>query len=113
MSDLQRFRAETRAWLLENVPQSLFTPARSEDDVCWGGKKTKYPKDVLHYLKIMAGRGWTAPTWPKEYGGGGLSREEAKILQEEMRILRLRPPLAGFGLTMIGPLLLHEGSEEQ
>jgi acyl-CoA dehydrogenase len=113
MSDLERFRAETRAWLQANVPQSMFTPARSEDDVCWGGKKTKYPDDVVRYLNVMAERGWTAPSWPKEYGGGGLSKEEAKILQEEMRSLRLRPPLAGFGLTMIGPLLLHEGSEEQ
>jgi alkylation response protein AidB-like acyl-CoA dehydrogenase len=113
MSDLEGFRAETRAWLQANVPQSMFTPARSEDDVCWGGKKTKYPDDVVRYLNVMAERGWTAPSWPKEYGGGGLSKEEAKILQEEMRSLRLRPPLAGFGLTMIGPLLLHEGSEEQ
>jgi acyl-CoA dehydrogenase len=113
MSDLERFRRETRAWLQANVPQSMFTPARSEEDVCWGGKKVKYPDDMVRYLNVMAERGWTAPTWPKEYGGGGLSKEEAKILQEEMRSLRLRPPLAGFGLTMIGPLLVHEGSEEQ
>ena len=113
MSDLDRFRAETRAWLLANAPKSMFTPARNEDDVCWGGKKVKYPADVTRWLAVMAERGWTAPTWPKEYGGGGLSKDEAKILQEEMRSLKLRPPLAGFGLTMIGPLLLHEGNEEQ
>ena len=60
----------------------------------------------------MGERGWTAPTWPKEYGGGGLSPAEGKVLQEEMRALKLRPALAGFGLTMIGPLLLHEASDE-
>ena len=113
MSDLERFRAETRAWLLANAPKSMATPARNEDDVCWGGKKVKYPPDVTRWLAVMAERGWTAPTWPKEYGGGGLSKDEAKILQEEMRSLKLRPALAGFGLTMIGPLLLHEGNEEQ
>jgi len=113
MSDLERFRAQTRSWLCENVPKSMFTPVRSEEDVCWGGKKTRYPDDVVRYLKVMAERGWTAPTWPKEYGGGGLSKKEAKVLQEEMRSLKLRPPLAGFGLTMIGPLLLVEGNEEQ
>jgi acyl-CoA dehydrogenase len=113
MTDLERFRAEAREWLLANAPKSMFKPARSEEDVCWGGKKVDYPPDVLQWLKVMAGCGWTAPTWPKEYGGGGLSTAEAKILQEEMRALKLRPALAGFGLTMIGPLLLQEGSEEQ
>jgi alkylation response protein AidB-like acyl-CoA dehydrogenase len=113
MSDLERFRSETRAWLLVNAPKAMCTPARSEEDVCWGGRKSNYPPDVVQWLKVMAERGWTAPTWPKEYGGGGLSREEEKILQSEMRSLGIRPALAGFGLTMIGPLLLHEGSEEQ
>jgi alkylation response protein AidB-like acyl-CoA dehydrogenase len=113
MTDLERFRAEAREWLLANAPKSMFKLPRSEEDVCWGGKKVDYPPDVLQWLKVMAGHGWTAPTWPKEYGGGGLSPAEAKILQEEMRALKLRPALAGFGLTMIGPLLLHEGSEEQ
>ena len=78
-----------------------------------GGKKSTYPPDTTRWLKLMGERGWTAPTWPKEYGGGGLSAAEAKVLAEEMRKLRLRPALAGFGLTMIGPLLLHEGDEEQ
>jgi acyl-CoA dehydrogenase len=59
----------------------------------------------------MAERGWTAPTWPREYGGGALTPPEAKVLTEEMAALSLRPPLIGFGLWMIGPLLLQEGSE--
>jgi len=113
MNDLERFHAEAREWLLANAPQSMFTPARSEEDVCWGGRKTNYPPDVTQWLKVMGERGWTAPTWPKQYGGGGLSPAEAKVLQDEMRRLKLRPALAGFGLTMIGPLLLHEGNEEQ
>ena len=113
MTDLDRFRAEAREWLLANAPKSMFTPARSEEDICWGGRKVQYPPDEVRWLKVMGERGWTAPTWPKEYGGGGLSAAESKALQEEMRALKLRPALAGFGLTMIGPLLLHEGSEEQ
>lgn len=112
-TDLERFRAETRDWLLARAPKSMFTLPRSEDEICWGGKKVHYPPDVMEWLKVMAERGWTAPIWPKEYGGGGLSPAEAKILQEEMRKLKLRPPLGGFGLTMIGALILHEGTEEQ
>jgi len=61
----------------------------------------------------MAQRGWTAPTWPRAYGGGGLSEVEAQVLREEMAALRLPSPLVGFGLTMIGPMLLEFGSEEQ
>ena len=58
----------------------------------------------------MASKGWTAPTWPAEYGGGGLDREQAKILQQEMGRLKLSPPLMGMGLSMIGPTLLVHGS---
>jgi len=61
----------------------------------------------------MASRGWTVPTWPKEYGGGGLSKEEAKILGEEMRRLGARAPLTSFGIWMLGPALLKFGTHEQ
>jgi alkylation response protein AidB-like acyl-CoA dehydrogenase len=112
MADLETFREETRRWLDANAPASMHTPLRSADDICWGGKKTRWPDDVRRWLDVMAERGWTAPTWPREYGGGGLDKRHAKVLAEEMAKLRLRPPLTGFGLSMIGPLLLQEGSEE-
>ena len=112
MADLEAFRADVRRWLQDNAPASMSTPLTNPDDVCWGGRKTKYPDDVRRWLAVMAERGWTAPTWPREYGGGGLSKQEAKVLAEEMAKLHLRTPLTGFGLSMIGPLLLQEGSEE-
>ncbi len=112
MADLETFREETRRWLKDNAPASMYTPPKTPDDLCWGGKKTQYPPDVKRWLDVNAERGWTAPTWPKEYGGGGLSKAEAKVLAEEMAKLRIRLPLTGFGLAMIGPLLLQEGSEE-
>jgi acyl-CoA dehydrogenase len=113
MADLESFRAETRKWLLANAPASMRTPAKSTEEVCWGGKraKTSYPADVLRWLDVNVERGFTAPTWPREYGGAGLSRAEAKVLAEEMASLSLRVPLVGFGLSMIGPLLLQEGSD--
>jgi len=112
MADLETFRADVHRWLKANAPASMFTPPKDPDDVCWGGKKSKYPDDVRKWLAVMGERGWTAPLWPREYGGGGLSKQEAKVLAEEMATLRLRPALVGFGLSMIGPLLLQEGSEE-
>ena len=53
------------------------------------------------------------PEWPREYGGGGLTRDETKILRQEMRALDCRSPLDSFGIWMLGPALLKYGSEEQ
>ena len=113
MGDLNAFREDTRRWLEEHAPPSMRTPPATADEICWGGKKGRYPDETRRWLAMMAERGWTAPTWPREYGGGGLSKEEAKVLAEEMAKLQLRPPLIGFGLAMIGPLLLQDGTEEQ
>jgi alkylation response protein AidB-like acyl-CoA dehydrogenase len=112
MADLEQFRTDTRDWLKKNAPAEMFTPPKSQEEYCWGGRKASYPAPVMRWLAVMAERGWTAPMWPKEYGGGGLSKQENKILAEEMAKLHLRPPLIGFGLSMIGPLLLQEGSDE-
>lgn len=112
MADLDTFRRETRAWLEKNAPEIAYQPVASTEDLCWGGRKVQYEPGVKQWLDVMASRGWTAPTWPKEYGGGGLDKNEARVLAQEMASLKLRPPLIGFGLSMIGPLLLQEGSEE-
>ena len=90
------------------------TPIRSPDEEVWGGRNAVFPSDDAKlWMQRAAERGWTAPTWPREYGGGGLSGAEAKILAEEMRSLGCRPPLKSLGLWMLGPLLLEVGSEEQ
>ena len=112
MADLEQFRSDTRQWLEKNAPAEMRQPPKSQDEFCWGGLKASYPPPVMRWLAVMAERGWTAPMWPKEYGGGGLSKHEAKVLAEEMAKMHLRPPLIGFGLSMIGPLLLQEGSDE-
>ncbi|MEZ5998609.1 MAG: acyl-CoA dehydrogenase family protein [Hyphomonas sp.] len=113
VDELETFRAETRAWLEENCPPSMRTPMK-DDEIVWGGTREKFrnPESKV-WLERMAARGWTAPQWPKKYGGGGLSRTEDKVLQEEMRRIRARPPLFSFGLWMFGPALLEFGNEEQ
>lgn len=114
MTDLETFQSETRAWLEENCPASMRTPVRGDDEACWGGRNFKFASDDQKlWLERMAARGWTVPTWPKEYGGGGLSKEEAKILAGEMRRIKARSPLTSFGIWMLGPALLKFGNEEQ
>jgi len=109
----EQFRAEARNWLEANCPDSMRSPYRSEADVCWGGRGfTFQSEDQRLWLERMAERGWTAPSWPREYGGGGLGREQSKILKEELARIHARPPLMSFGISMLGPALLKFGSED-
>ena len=113
MEALEQFREETRAWLEKNCPPSMRTPM-PEDESPWGGRHAKWKNpESKQWLDAMASRGWTAPTWPKEYGGGGLSKEENKILQQELRRIKARPALMSFGIWMLGPALLEFANEEQ
>ncbi|HVL77699.1 MAG TPA: acyl-CoA dehydrogenase family protein [Sphingomicrobium sp.] len=114
MTDLETFRADTRAWLESNCPKEMRRPITSEKDLCWGGRNWTYQSDAQRvWLERMAERGWTVPHWPREYGGGGLSPEEAKILSEEMARIGARAPLTSFGISMLGPALLKFGTEAQ
>ena len=114
MGDLDTFRATTRAWLEANCPVSMRLPMETEDDMCWGGRHWKFKSDDQRvWLERMVEKGWTVPEWPREYGGGGLTRDEAKILHQEMGTMGCRSPLDSFGIWMLGPALLKYGSEEQ
>jgi alkylation response protein AidB-like acyl-CoA dehydrogenase len=113
--DLDAFRSEVRDWLEANAPAEIRGLTGSiEGAGNWGGRRATYdPPEMKTWLERMAERGWTAPTWPVEYGGGGLSKEQAKVLGQEMAAAKLPPALLGFGLEMIGPTLLRFGTDEQ
>ena len=112
--DLETFRAETRAWLEANCPAEMREPVRSDADVVWGGRdQSKMTPAQKQWMGAMGARGWTVPDWPKEYGGGGLSPAETKVLREEMARLKCRNPLNSFGISMLGPALLKYGTEAQ
>jgi acyl-CoA dehydrogenase len=114
MSDLEKFRAETRSWLEENCPAEMRLPVKGDDDMCWGGRDYVFKSEAQkHWMQVCAARGWTVPDWPVEYGGAGLSPAETKILRQEMAALKCRAPLSSFGIWMLGPALLQFGTEEQ
>ena len=114
MTDLDAFRTETRTWLEANCPAECRGPVKSDEDRVWGGRDAVFPTPAHKlWLERMAARGWTAPEWPAQYGGGGLSREQAKVLNSEMRRIDAQSPLASFGVWMLGPALLQFGTEEQ
>ena len=108
------FRGQTRAWLEANCPPEMRLPVESDGDVCWGGRKWRFKSDAQKlWLDRMAAIGWTVPEWPKAYGGGGLSRDEARIVAQEMQAIGARSPLSSFGIWMLGPALLKYGTEAQ
>ena len=113
MTEKNEFRQEVRTWLEQNCPESMRSPYRSDADICWGGRNfTFQSQDQQLWLERMAEKGWTAPAWPTEYGGGGLGRAEVKVLKEELARIHARPPLISFGISMLGPALLKFGTEE-
>lgn len=113
MTNLDDFRKETREWLQENCPRSMRKPG-SEAETVWGGRNETFVNpDSKLWLERMGEKGWTCPTWPREYGGGGLGKEENRILQEELSRIHARSPLTSFGISMLGPVLLEYGNEEQ
>ena len=114
MSDLESFREETRAWLQSNCPPEMRQPVRDEDDVYWGGRSATFKNDAQKaWFEACVAKGYTVPAWPKEYGGAGLSPAEAKVLRQEMAAIGARSPLSSFGIWMLGPALLHFGTEGQ
>ena len=114
MENLDQFRVETREWLEANCPDDMRQAMRSDEDQCWGGRKWVFSSEGQQlWLERMAAKGWTAPRWPYEYGGGGLSGDEAKVLREEMARIGARRPLSSFGLDMLGPALLLYATQEQ
>ena len=114
MEELLAFRQEVRAWLEEYCPPEMRLPMAGDDEITWGGRTMQFKSEAQRtWLERMAAKGWTVPEWPVEYGGGGLSREQAKVLRQEMASLGCRVPLQSFGIWMLGPALLKYGSEEQ
>ncbi len=107
-ADLASLRTELRGWLDQHCPASL----RAAAD---GGKRSQpTAAERATWLEVCASRGYTTPSWPKEYGGGGLAKAELRVLQEEVaRIGAQIPPVSFFGTAMLGPVLLEFGNEDQ
>ena len=104
--ETEPFRAEIRQWLVDNLPEGWGTPGFSLS------KEEKKAFNEDWTAKLFAG-GWICASWPKEYGGKGLSLMESVVLNEEFA--RAEAPLRAdfFGDTLVGPTILQWASEEQ
>ena len=97
----ETFRAEVREWLAANFPAAL----RGQDG---GLSAVEGPSEPS-----ADEEGWGVPTWPADYGGGGLTRTQARVLQDEMARAGAWNPIGGMGVMMFGPTLLEYGTEGQ
>lgn len=104
--EAEKFRIEIRAWLKENLPEGWFDPDFKLSD-------TERAEFNENWTKKLFEGGWICATWPKEYGGKGLSTMEGVVLAEEFA--RARAPMRAdfFGDTLVGPTILANGTEEQ
>jgi acyl-CoA dehydrogenase len=109
----EAFRAELRAWLAEHAPASLHHTTTTPFQGYWGGRSQFRTEDERRWFDVCLERGWTAPTWPRAYGGGEMTAAEHRIWREELTALGMPLPLVGLGLTMLGPILLAYGTDAQ
>src|SRR6202012_2239118 len=100
----QPSREEVRTFIRENLPadtrdrMKLGHPPRKEDTVRW--------------QRILNAKGWAALSWPKEWGGPGWSPIQRMIFLEENQLAQA-PDMQVFNITMIGPVLIQFGTDEQ
>src|SRR5688572_24318312 len=106
--DVEAFRSEARAWLEANFPKALAKTPMAQLAKMQGQPESDEAKA---WRKAMGAKGWGTPTWPREYGGGGLSRAEARVLADEMAAIGARNPIGGMGVMMFGPTLIEYGTE--
>ena len=99
------FREEIRGFLKRELPDRFRGMGGGE------GPGAMF-EAMREWREKLAGKGWIAPAWPKEYGGAGMSVVQQFILHEEFAEARA-PDVGGFGVSMVGPTLIVAGTEEQ
>ena len=98
------FRDEVRGWLDANIPADLRDKVLNYEDLS--------KEELVRWHKILAKKGWVAPSWPKEWGGTDWSPVKRYIFEEEYAYAGA-PPIVPFGLTMCASVLLEFGTGSQ
>ncbi len=110
-AELDAFRSQARTWLSDNFPQSLRQSRPALEAAIMSPAEPT--GDLAIWKQAMGAKGWGVPTWPAQYGGGGLSSAQARVLAEEMFAIGAVNPIVGMGVNMFGPTLLEYGTETQ
>ena len=105
----EAFRKEFRGWLASNLPPDLCIDDPADDRVA--STREMFERRVA-WQKTMHKAGWVGIGWPREYGGRGASIIERVIWDEEYASARA-PVLPGMGLNLVGPTIIHWGTDQQ
>lgn len=104
----EEFAQEVRAWLKINLPEGLTAPA---DPAKLSYEQWEKRRELARRL---GEKGWLGPTFPKEYGGGGLGIDQAIVIEKELSAYGISlPPLYEPGIRLAAPALAVWGTEEQ
>ena len=98
------FREEVRKYFLTEIPAAI------REKVKVGEHLSK--ADMVTAQKLLAKKGWAAPHWPKSLGGTDWTPIQKYIFNEEMQACSVPPPLA-FNTSMVGPVIIAFGTDEQ
>ncbi|MBI2886483.1 MAG: acyl-CoA dehydrogenase family protein [Chloroflexi bacterium] len=104
----QEFRHEVRAWLDANIPKG-FEASLPPDSANQERAQFEWARE---FRKKLGAKGWLAPLWPKDLGGGGLSIDQAVVIEEELGE-RDVPPVGDLGISLAGPAIRAWGTDEQ
>ena len=98
----EQYRVKLRTWLEENLPQE---PRPAEQDAEFAYRRA--------WQRQLYAGGWVGINWPKEYGGQGATLIQQAIYAQEMTRAKAPQPANGLGIGIVGPTLMHHGTEEQ
>lgn len=105
----EKFRDEVRAWFEANVPMEMRDTPATRDIRFTTREELQWARE---FRKKLGAKGWLDPLAPKEYGGGGMSVEEAVII-DEVNDEYHYPVTGDLGVSLGLPALITYGTEEQ
>ncbi|OLB10119.1 MAG: hypothetical protein AUG14_05005 [Candidatus Rokubacteria bacterium 13_1_20CM_2_68_19] len=108
-AEQEAFRKEFRGWLAANLPHDLRVDDPADDRVA--STREVFERRCA-WQKAMRKAGWIGIAWPTEHGGRAASIIERVIWDEEYAAARA-PVLPGMGLNLVGPTIIHWGTDEQ
>src|SRR5256886_12825500 len=96
----EQYRQTLRTWLEANRPQE---PPPKNQDAEFAYRRA--------WQRQLYDGGWVGINWPKEYGGQGATLIQQAIYAQEMTRARAPQPANGLGISIVGPTLMHHGTE--
>ncbi|GGP09774.1 acyl-CoA dehydrogenase family protein [Nonomuraea glycinis] len=98
--NLTDYRRTARAWLVANTPS---------DDRPQGDPTAR----AKEFMAKLYDAGYSGITWPRQWGGQGLTQAEERAFAAEATHFTLPLYVFSIGLGMTGPTLVDRGTDEQ